>query len=198
MREVRRAADDDARLADVLREAEHDAGILSPAAAARDAGRTAHSHAHAFTAGRGGSSGAGGAAGEAGAGRPPSDARPHKRRRDDDAHAFGLEKLAYAALAGRGRLPTSSCDSGSSGASPQSTANGDNAWADGISARTRPGDASASPTTGAGRVPVVVVVPPGARVWFECPRSGCHYHSGDDYVAHVCQPYRGKGKGHSE
>jgi len=198
VREVRRAGDDDARLADVLREAEHDAGILAPAAAVRDAGRTAHSHARAFAAGHSGSSGAGGSAGGAGAGPPPADARRHKRRRDDDAYASGSEKLADAAKAGRGRLPTSSDDSGSSGASPQSTGVGDNAWADGYSARTRPGGASASPTSGAGRVPVAVVVPPGARVWFECPRCGCHYRSGDDYVAHVCQPYKGKGKGRAE
>jgi len=198
VREVRRAGDDDARLAEVLRDAEHDAGILAPAAAAHDAGRTAPSHARAPAAGRGGSSGAGGAAGGARSGPPPADARRHKRRRDDDACASWSEGLADAADAGRGRRPTSSGHSDSSGASPQSTGVGDNAWANGYSARTSPGGASASLTTAAGRVPVAVVVPPGARVWFECPRCGCHYRSGDDYVAHVCQPYKGKGKGRAE
>jgi len=125
--EVRGAGDDDARFADVLREAENGAGILEPAAAARDAGSTAHSHARALAAGRGEYSGSGGAAGGGGAGPPPSDARRHKRRRDDDAYALGSEKLADAAHAGRGRLPTSSGDSGSSGASPQSTDVGNNA-----------------------------------------------------------------------
>ena len=198
VRDVRGARDDNSRLVDVLREAEHDAGILAPAAAARDAGRTAHSHARAFAAGHGGSSGACGAAGGAGAGPPPADARQHKSPRDDDAYASGSEQLADAAHAGRGRLPTSSDDSGSSGASPQSTGVGDNAWADDYSARTRPGGASASPTSAAGRVPVAVVVPPGARVWFECPQCGCHYRSGDNYAAHVCQTYKGKGKSRAE
>jgi len=41
-------------------------------------------------------------------------------------------------------------------------------------------------------VPVAPVVAPGARAWFECPMCGCHARSGDYYVAHVCQPYKGK------
>jgi len=126
VREVRRAGDDDSRLAEVLRDAEHDAGIRAPAAAAHEAGRTAPSHARAPAAGRGGSSGASVAAGGARSGPPRADARRHKRRRDDYPCASGSERLADAARAGRGRLPTSSGHSDSPGASPQSTGVGDN------------------------------------------------------------------------
>jgi len=198
VREVRRAGDDDARLTEMLRDAEHDAGIFAPASDAHDAGHTVSSLARAPAGGRGGSSGAGEAADGARFGPPPVDARRHKRRRDDDACASGSERLADSAHAGRRRLPTSSGHSDASGASPQSTGVGDNAWANAYSARTSPGGASAAPNTGAGRVPAAVVVPPETRVWFECPRCNSHYRCDDHCAAHVCQLYKGKGKRRAE
>jgi len=127
MREVRHAEDDESRLAYVLLEAKHEVGMLAPAAAARDAGRTADFHARAFAAGRGESSVAGGAFGGAGAGPLPADAGRHKRGRDDDVYASGSDKLADAAHSGSGRLSTSFGAFGSSGTFPKSTGVGENA-----------------------------------------------------------------------